>query len=48
MLTPTFDLTPVVVVVVFAVLIDVVSVVLTLLTNHGPTQIHEDIIGKMV
>ena len=45
MLTPTFDFTPVVV--VFAVLIHVVSVAITLISNHGLTQIPDNLIAEM-
>ena len=43
---PTFDLTPVVV--MFAALIQVVSVATVLLFNHAPTQIPDDVIAEIV
>ncbi len=44
--TPTVYLTQAVV--EFAILIRVVSVAMTLLSNHGPTQIPDDVIAEMV
>ena len=46
MLTPTFDLTHLVV--VFVMLIRTVSVALVLLSNHGLTQIPGNVIAEMV
>ena len=46
MSTPTFDPTPIVV--VFAELICVVSVAMVLLSNHGLTQIPDNVIAETV
>ena len=45
-MSPTFDLTPIVV--VSTELIHVVSVATVLLSNHGPTQIPDVVIAEMV